>query len=66
MEPHATARAGDTEADLATRLKQTMLTQSAHGFAFEPIVLSGPKAADPHGTPGERAERAQQVDPHRP
>jgi Xaa-Pro dipeptidase len=54
-ELYATARAGDTEAELAARLKQAMLAQGAHGFAFEPIVLSGPRAADPHGTPGERA-----------
>ncbi len=48
------ARAGDTEAALAARLKQALLAHGAPGFAFEPIVLSGPNAADPHGAPSER------------
>lgn len=48
------ARCGDTEAALAASLKQAMLSQGAEGFAFEPIVLSGPNTADPHGTPGNR------------
>ena len=51
----ACARAGDTEADLAARLKRAMLDHGAEGFAFDPLVLSGPNAADPHGTPGDRA-----------
>lgn len=49
------ARAGDSEATLAARLKQAMLSRGADGFAFDPIVLSGPKSADPHGSPDERA-----------
>ncbi len=49
-----TARAGETEAQLAARLKQAMLSHGAPSFAFEPLVLSGPNAADPHGSPGDR------------
>lgn len=49
-----TARAGDSEVEIAARLKQAMLARGAEGFAFEPIVLSGPKSADPHGTSGNR------------
>lgn len=51
----ATAQVGDTEAGLAARLKQVMLHHGAEGFAFDPLVLSGPNAADCHGTPGDRA-----------
>jgi Xaa-Pro dipeptidase len=51
----ATAKSGDTEVALAARLKNAMLSHGAQGFAFDPIVLSGPNSADPHGTPGERA-----------
>lgn len=49
------AKAGETEAALAARLKQAMLAEGAAGFAFDPIVLSGPNSADPHGTPGDRS-----------
>jgi|TARA_B110000285_G_C15098804_1_gene603716 Xaa-Pro dipeptidase len=48
-----TAKAGESEAKLAARLKQAMLSHGAESFAFDPIVLSGPNSADPHGTPGE-------------
>ena len=50
----AQARAGDTETALAGRLKQALLHHGADGFAFDPLVLSGPNAADCHGTPGDR------------
>ena len=56
-ELYDSARAGETEETLASRLKQALLSHGAHGFAFEPIVLSGPKAADPHGAPGDREIR---------
>ncbi len=49
-----TARAGDSEVEIVARLKQAMLARGAEGFSFDPIVLSGPKSADPHGTPGNR------------
>lgn len=57
----ATARAGDSEVGLVARLQRAMLDHGAEGFAFDPIVLSGPNAADPHGTPGDR-----QVQPGEP
>ena len=50
-----TARTGDSEVEIAARLKQAMPARRAEGFAFGPIVLSGPKSADPRGTPGNRA-----------
>ncbi len=49
-----TARPGDTETALVARLKQAMLHHGAEGFAFDPLILSGPNAADCHGTPGDR------------
>ena len=50
----AAARAGDSEVEIVAGLKQAMLARGAEGFAFDPIVLSGPKSADPHGTPCNR------------
>lgn len=50
-----TARPGDTETALVARLKQAMLHHGAEGFAFDPLILSGPNAADCHGTPSDRA-----------
>lgn len=46
--------AGRREVDIASHLKTAMLAHGAAGFAFDPIVLSGYKAANPHGTPDER------------
>ena len=48
-------RAGDTEREVQTRLKACMLSHDVDGFAFEPIVLAGGNAANPHGTPGTTA-----------
>ncbi|MEM1237091.1 MAG: Xaa-Pro peptidase family protein [Pseudomonadota bacterium] len=48
------ARAGDTEAALVARLKMAMLHHGADGFSFDPLILSGPNAADCHGTSGDR------------
>lgn len=45
---------GRTEAEIATRLKAAMLSHGASGFAFDPLVLGGENAANPHGTPGQR------------
>jgi len=42
-------RTGDMETDIAARLKSALLSHGATGFAFEPIVLSGGEAANPHG-----------------
>lgn len=53
----AQAKAGDTEAALVARLKSAMLHHGAEGFSFDPLVLSGPNAADCHGTPDDRPIR---------
>lgn len=55
------AKPGDTEAGLVAKLKQLMLLHGAEGFAFDPLILSGPNAADCHGTPGDRAVRPGDV-----
>jgi Xaa-Pro dipeptidase len=52
---------GRTEAEIAARLKAAMLPQGAAGFAFDPIVLTGAEAANPHGSPGDRVVRPGQV-----
>jgi Xaa-Pro aminopeptidase len=44
---------GMSEKEIANRLKSLMLEEGADGFFFDPIVLSGGMAADPHGTPSE-------------
>lgn len=48
-------RAGNTEKALVARLKQALLHHGADGFAFDPLILSGPNAADCHGSPSDRA-----------
>ena len=40
---------GRTERQLAARLRSAMLAHGASGFAFDPIVLTGGEAANPHG-----------------
>lgn len=40
---------GQSERQISARLKASMLSHGATGFAFEPIVLSGGAAANPHG-----------------
>lgn len=40
---------GQSERQISARLKAAMLSHGATGFAFEPIVLCGGAAADPHG-----------------
>jgi Xaa-Pro dipeptidase len=45
---------GRTGHDIAGRLKAAMLAHGAIGFAFEPIVLSGGEAANPHGDVSDR------------
>ena len=46
-------RAGDTERAIAALLKTRMLAHGSAAFGFDPIVLAGGHAANPHGTPGE-------------
>lgn len=45
-----TTCSGHTELRVKARLKQSMLSNGAEGFAFDPIVLTGAGAANPHGT----------------
>jgi Xaa-Pro aminopeptidase len=47
-------RAGLTEASLALRLEWLMRTGGAEALAFDVACLSGPQAALPHGSPGDR------------
>jgi Xaa-Pro aminopeptidase len=54
-------RPGLTEADLALRLEWLMRTGGAEALAFDVACLSGPEAALPHGSPGDRPVRAGAV-----
>jgi Xaa-Pro aminopeptidase len=47
-------RPGVTEIDLALRLEWLMRTGGAESLAFDVACLSGPEAALPHGSPGDR------------
>ncbi len=47
-------RSGVTEAELALRLEWLIRTGGAEALAFDVACLSGPEAALPHGSPGER------------
>jgi Xaa-Pro aminopeptidase len=47
-------RAGAAEADLALRLEWLIRTGGAEALAFDVACLSGPQAALPHGSPGDR------------
>jgi Xaa-Pro aminopeptidase len=49
-----TIKAGMTEHDIALALEWDMRTHGAEALAFDTTVLSGPRAALPHGSPGER------------
>jgi Xaa-Pro dipeptidase len=48
-----TVKAGLRERDILNTLKMRMLVNGAEGFAFDPIVLAGSNAANPHGLPGD-------------
>ncbi len=45
--------AGMSERQIQTMLKAAMLDGGSEGFAFEPIVLFGANAANPHGHPSD-------------
>jgi Xaa-Pro aminopeptidase len=47
-------RVGVTERELALRLEWDMRTHGAEAVAFDVTCLSGPRAALPHGAPGDR------------
>jgi Xaa-Pro aminopeptidase len=61
IETIADIRVGVTEHDLALALEWRMRTGGAEGLAFDVACLSGPRAALPHGSPGERTVRAGEV-----
>jgi Xaa-Pro aminopeptidase len=52
---------GVTERDLALRLEWSIRTGGADALAFDVACLSGPEAALPHGSPGDRAIADQAV-----
>lgn len=52
---------GDTESEIAGRLRIKLIEYGGGALPFEPIVLIGPRAALPHGAPGERPLRAGDV-----
>jgi Xaa-Pro aminopeptidase len=52
---------GATEQELALQLEWEMRTSGAEALAFDVACLSGPRAALPHGSPGEREVRAGEV-----
>jgi Xaa-Pro aminopeptidase len=54
-------RLGVTEHDLALRLEWLMRTGGAEALAFDVACLSGPEAALPHGSPGDRPVAAGTV-----
>lgn len=54
-------RVGATEHELALALEWRIRTTGAQGLAFDVACLSGPRAALPHGSPGERRITAGEV-----
>ena len=54
-------RPGTSETDLALRLEWLIRTGGAEALAFDVACLSGPEAALPHGSPGDRPVRAGTV-----
>ena len=54
-------RPGVTEHDLGLELEWAMRTSGAEALAFEVACLSGPRAALPHGSPGDRRVAAGEV-----
>jgi Xaa-Pro dipeptidase len=54
-------RPGMTERQIASRLSVALLEAGGEAIPIEPIVLSGPNAAMPHGIPGNREVQAGEV-----
>ena len=54
-------RMGMTERQVANLLTQALLQRGAEGLAFEPLIQSGPNAALPHATAGERVVQSGEV-----
>jgi Xaa-Pro dipeptidase len=57
----AAVRVGQTERHVASMLTQALLQRGAEGLAFEPLIQSGPNAALPHATAGERVIQSGEV-----
>jgi Xaa-Pro aminopeptidase len=57
----AAVRPGMTERELALALEWEMRTHGAEALAFDVACLAGPRAALPHGSPGERPVEAGAV-----
>jgi Xaa-Pro dipeptidase len=51
----AEVKVGMTERQITNILLNRMAAHDGGGNAFDPIVLTGPKTAQPHGVPGDRA-----------
>jgi Xaa-Pro dipeptidase len=54
-------RPGVTEIQVAKRLSAALLEAGAGALPFEPIVLAGPNAAQPHGIPGDQKVQSGEV-----
>lgn len=48
-------RVGQTEREIAAMLQVNLLQEGADGMAFGPLVVSGPRSAEPHAGPSDRA-----------
>ncbi len=57
----AAVRPGMTERQIASRLALALLEAGGGPLPFDPIVLSGPRAALPHGVPTDRAVQEGEV-----
>ena len=53
-----TIKIGQTEKEIAVRLRQELFDLGADSIAFGPIVSAGPNSASPHATPTERPLQA--------
>jgi Xaa-Pro dipeptidase len=54
-------RVGLTERQIANMLIVAMMDAGSSGEAFDPIVLSGPNSAKPHGTPTDRPIQQDEI-----
>ncbi|MDQ4075407.1 MAG: Xaa-Pro peptidase family protein [Chloroflexota bacterium] len=48
-------RVGQTEREIAGMLRMNLLREGADGIAFGPLVVSGPRSAEAHAGPSDRA-----------
>lgn len=52
---------GRTEMEVSRRLRSALLAHGATDFAFDPIVLTGAEASNPHGDAGDRVVKPGQI-----